>query len=93
MPPSRTSHIHVVILETKIKKIYTNIGMVEIKCEKPSSISLPLVSNAVMVCNFSIKSRTGCTRIDQLNNSSWWYVFGSNITGYGKLVHYLSVDL
>ena len=25
-------------------------------------------------------------------NSSWWHVLGSNISGYGKLVHYLSVE-
>jgi hypothetical protein len=24
--------------------------------------------------------------------SSWWHVLGSNTSGYGKLVHYLSVE-
>ena len=66
--------------------------MLKITCEKPSSISLPLVSKAVMACNFSVKSRTGCTRIEQMNNSSWWRVIGSNTSGYGKLVHYLSAS-
>ena len=70
-PPSHTSHIHVVILETKIKK-YAKISAWWISnVKKPSSISLPLVSNAVMACNFSIKSRTECNVL-----TNWTTVLG-----------------